>query len=527
MNVDALPSALQQRKVREVLEAERLLRQLVSDKEAEAGEERPATTSKATAEGLSAEPVGGRQDLSSILGSQEEEDTPALFQYLEAGAHSLWNMIGADEESRRTAKRQTVTWTVVLSRTNKEKWGFSWDKYRFFAKEQRVVESVLPGSIAAKWNAENQWPVALQERCILAGDRLTCANGRTGAREIATALEGDEVVLEFERVVGLAPEGARRDPVQNNIGIVQKSHVAGSGVETGALTAASRDTNTVKELCKPDVLAEIDAEIEVLEEVSAAPLVARTLNLAPRPASFKEAPRKQVDEPTPSPPAENVCTVTADHAIYAHESRGYAMHQQQRCPAEQSQTQSPLPPHESPQPPTANCQQPAPAMRPVSISVPRRSFARGMGPGAWRSHSSEADMQNVVEVSTLQNSGDDGFLDDFDEDIDEHSPVSPSGPLQVSNISEICTESPPPSAQSVSAEPSSSTETPEFVLALQLAERTETLKFHLDADIEEIVGAFVARINLNPMFQESLLRHVHLMVQTDKRADQVDVVDLI
>jgi hypothetical protein len=68
---------------------------------------------------------------------------------------------------------------------------------------------------------------------------------------------------------------------------------------------------------------------------------------------------------------------------------------------------------------------------------------------------------------------------------------------------------------------------PVFELSLQLAKSVEVLSFRLNEDVEEIVDAFITRVNLQAMFKDPLIAHLNLMATTDRRVDQVDVVDLI
>merc|ERR1719440_1767246 len=119
------------------------------------------------------------------------------------------NYFGTENGSKDGSSMRS---TIVLSRTSGEKWGFSWDKYKFFAMEQRIVEKLVPGSKAARWN-EQMEATGRPDRCVIPGDRLISANGRTGTRDIAKALEGDDVVIEFERLFSRAIPV--REPSQN------------------------------------------------------------------------------------------------------------------------------------------------------------------------------------------------------------------------------------------------------------------------------------------------------------------------
>lgn len=67
-----------------------------------------------------------------------------------------------------------------------------------------------------------------------------------------------------------------------------------------------------------------------------------------------------------------------------------------------------------------------------------------------------------------------------------------------------------------------------FQLELQLSgDVLGTLTFGIDEDAEAICKAFLAQHRLRDVFFTPLITHVELMVHMDKRADSIDVVDLL
>merc|ERR1711971_1402374 len=97
-----------------------------------------------------------------------------------------------------------------------------------------------------------------------------------------------------------------------------------------------------------------------------------------------------------------------------------------------------------------------------------------------------------------------------------------------SQVADEALQAPQEAAQGARPDEQVESTAPLFELHAQLANtRVELLSFRLDQDVEEIVDAFINNINLNPMFKDPLMGQINLMATTDKRVDQVDVVDLI
>lgn len=181
---DALPSALQQRKVRDLLEAERWLRQALTD-----------------------EPVPEPERLDSHM-MYADQLPKASESHGERGLTTLWNMFeaGADAvrdllEPTQMEEEEYIMWTIVLTRTSsKQKWGFKWNTERLLKFEERILESLQPGSIADLWSKQEEERGDV-ERCLKANDKLVSANGRTEPLEMKNELQKKEVVLEFRRAV--------------------------------------------------------------------------------------------------------------------------------------------------------------------------------------------------------------------------------------------------------------------------------------------------------------------------------------
>merc|ERR1719316_962801 len=109
MNVDPLPNAFQQPQVIDGIKAERLLRHIsdfVFDEDTDTGEDR----------------------------SQEGEETLALKRHFGTAARRFSGILNRNDQEKIL---HVVSLTVILSRRKKQKWGFVWDRYKFFAKEQR------------------------------------------------------------------------------------------------------------------------------------------------------------------------------------------------------------------------------------------------------------------------------------------------------------------------------------------------------------------------------------------------------
>ncbi|CAE8686313.1 unnamed protein product [Polarella glacialis] len=95
---------------------------------------------------------------------------------------------------------ELTAFTVVLQRaTDGHKWGLAWFKDGFNQNRDRVVESLVPDSLAELWNREQE-QAGHPERCIKPFDRLVCANQKSDPNEMTSELAGKRVVLEFQRV---------------------------------------------------------------------------------------------------------------------------------------------------------------------------------------------------------------------------------------------------------------------------------------------------------------------------------------
>lgn len=93
------------------------------------------------------------------------------------------------------------TLTVVLRRTGEgQRWGLGWQPKAFNHSRERIVDKLIGESMADKWNTSQQ-ESGHPERCIRPGDQLVRANGKTNADDITVELQGQEVVLEFRRLV--------------------------------------------------------------------------------------------------------------------------------------------------------------------------------------------------------------------------------------------------------------------------------------------------------------------------------------
>jgi len=90
--------------------------------------------------------------------------------------------------------------TVVLRRSGEERWGFSWLSEGFFRSKERIVEKLMPGSVAWQWNQQHE-DAGHSDQCIQPLDELISANGKTGREEMTAELAGREVVLEFRRAL--------------------------------------------------------------------------------------------------------------------------------------------------------------------------------------------------------------------------------------------------------------------------------------------------------------------------------------
>jgi hypothetical protein len=404
--------------------------------------------------------------LSHFLWSQEikeEPERPAIWNLLGHGAQTLASLLGVDSPQD---DRSVSCFTVVLTRTQQEKWGFAWDKYRFYAQEQRVVDRLAPGSIAARWN-DSARANGQADRCILHGDRLLCANGRTVARDVAKALEANEVVLEFERPASSA---------QQAVAISAEKKVLAATASPKATDAVQREGNMHRATAPVTVVpAGLPTDDHELVVAPAAPLAAPVASPVPRLSiTSRQASMESGKSESRKDGAEE-----HDDATQAKDDWvDVSMDVLSALAATPVVAFSPLvvPTHVPEQAPQAVAEQ-----EPRSPTSPRPCTPTGVAP----------------EIQALS-------------------------PTRVSSEADVDAQ-----ASKIGDEETNLPAVPVFELSLQLAKSVEVLSFRLNEDVEEIVDAFITRVNLQAMFKDPLIAHLNLMATTDRRVDQVDVVDLI